>query len=111
MRTRRWKERDMPEGDVCKEMERIAEVILKPRLINAAGEYSKTKGNRINGERHKQLQRIAKHFVKERLMIIICTEHFFEAAQMGYPETGLQMETVVEHETGNSTAEAEQNAV
>lgn len=44
-------------------------------------------------------------------MIIICTEHVFEAAQTGYPEIGLQMETVVENETGNSTAKAEQNAV
>jgi hypothetical protein len=35
---------------------------------DAAGEHSKTKGHRINGERHKQLQRIAKHFVKERLI-------------------------------------------
>jgi hypothetical protein len=44
-------------------------------------------------------------------MIIISAEHFFEAAQTGYPGTGLQMGTVVEHETGNSTAKAEQNAV
>jgi hypothetical protein len=41
-----------------------------------------------------------------RWMIIICVEHFFEAAQTGYPETGVQMGTVVEHETGNSTAKA-----
>jgi hypothetical protein len=44
-------------------------------------------------------------------MIIICAEHFLEAAQTGYPETGLQMGTVAEHETGNSTAKAEQNAI
>ena len=43
-------------------------------------------------------------------MIIICAEHFFEAAQTGYPETGLQMGTVVEHETGNG-AKSEQNTV
>jgi hypothetical protein len=36
---------------------------------------------------------------------------FFRGCTMGYPETGLQMGTVVEHETGNSTAKAEQNAV
>jgi hypothetical protein len=44
-------------------------------------------------------------------MIIICAEDFFEAAQTGHPETGLQMGTVVEHKTGNSTTKAEQNAV
>jgi cytidine deaminase len=38
-------------------------------------------------------------------MIIICSEHFFEAAQTGI------LGTVIEHETGNSTAKAEQNAV
>jgi hypothetical protein len=44
-------------------------------------------------------------------MIFICAKYFFEAAQMGYCEIGLQMGTVVEHETANSTAKAQQNAV
>jgi hypothetical protein len=42
------------------------------RILNtdAAGGHGKTKGNRINGERRKQLQRIAKHFVEERLILL-----------------------------------------
>jgi hypothetical protein len=52
----------------------IAPVVYGNRKVrrilstDAAGEHSKTKGNRINGERHKQLPRIARHFVRERLI-------------------------------------------
>jgi hypothetical protein len=39
-----------------------------PKKKNGARNQSKTKGYQINGEEYKHLQRIAKHFVKERLI-------------------------------------------
>jgi hypothetical protein len=38
------------------------------KIKNGTRNQSKTKGYQINGEEYKHLQRIAKHFVKERLI-------------------------------------------
>jgi hypothetical protein len=44
---------------------------------NGARNQSKTKGYQINGEEYKHLQRIAKHFVKERLILnIVAGQHY-----------------------------------
>jgi hypothetical protein len=43
--------------------------LLKEQLIkNGARNQSKMEGYQMNGEEYKHLQRIAKHFVKERLI-------------------------------------------
>jgi hypothetical protein len=52
------------------------------KIKNGARNQSKTKGYQINGEEYKHLQRIAKHFVKERL---IADNQVYLAATLSSP--------------------------